>query len=291
MNVSKTWDAFWFRDAGPYGLIAARVVVALTALWIVLSRPMLPDVVRWPSAFWNGIPAVMRVRYLIVPFPFPIEMALYVGLIAALVLVVAGIAVRPAALASGLLLYHFAPMEDIFASRGGPFFRGFTVPMLALLVIAFARRARVDDGPSPEHRWPVALIQLLYALTYLLSGISKLRLTGLEWATANTFESIVMSMMIPDSVPPWASAFVGRPLLDWLGAFAGIAMDFLFIGALFSRRAARIIVPAAFLAHLTIVPTLGVVFLSTPMLLLFVNWDWIASRGLLEFPATHQARS
>ena len=278
LALRERWNSFWFRPAAPHSMIAARIIVALQALWLVLSRPMLPDVVRWPAPFWNGVNAAWRLRYLIGPFPFALEMSLYVVLAACLVCVLCGVMTRPAAFFAAILIYHFAPFEDVFASSGGPFFRGFTLPLFALLILAFARQPRRGVAPDSEYRWPLALMQLLFALTYLLSGISKLRIAGWRWATGDTFEAIVMSMSIPGSVPPWARYFVGNPLLCAAGGLAGFTMDFLFLTAVFSRRAARLIVPLTALAHLVIVNVLGVVFLGLPSLLLFVNWEWVMRR-------------
>jgi hypothetical protein len=278
MTVRASWEHFWFRASTPDGLIAARIIVCVNALWLFLSRPLLPDVVRWPAPFWNAIPLPLRVRYGVVPLPFAVEMTLYFALIVCLALVAFGIRTRITALVAGLLTYHFAPLEDIFVSRGGPFFRGFTVIVLALLVVSFARPASRHDEPSPEYRWPLALIQLLFAFTYLMSGISKLRLTGIRWATGATFESIVLAMMIPDSTPPWAHFLLRHPALCAMGGVGGIAMDFAFIAAVFSQRAARIIVPLTLLMHIIIIPTLGVVFLSTPLLAIFIDWSRVRQR-------------
>jgi hypothetical protein len=197
----------------------------------------------------------------------------------ALLLVIAGRLVRPAAIVSGLLLYHFAPFEDIFTSLGGPFFRGFTVPLLGLLIVGFAACPRRGDPPSTEYCWPVKLTQMIYAFTYLLSGISKMRLVGLPWATGANFEALVIGMVFPDVSPPWASWFIGHPALCWAGALTGMAMDFGFIAAVFSRRAARIIVPLTLVAHIVIAGAMNVIFLNTPLLLLFVNWGWVFGRA------------
>jgi hypothetical protein len=273
----SAWNRFWFRDESPVNLIAARIILALSALWLVLSRPKLPEIVTWPEAFWLHADVFTRLRFLIV-FPYAVEVGLYVALIAALLCVLAGRVVRPAAFASALLLYHFAPFEDIFTSAGGPFFRGFTLLVSGLLIIAFAQRARRTDAPSSEYRWPLVMIELLFAFTYLMSGISKVRLVGLHWATARNFEGLVLGLMFPDVIPPWAHWFVGHPILCWAGALSGLAMDFLFVTAVFSRRAARLIVPMTLIAHLTIALAMGVVFLGAPALLLFVNWSWLLGR-------------
>jgi hypothetical protein len=288
--VNAAWNRFWFAPARPTNFVAARAIVSLTALWLVLSRPRLPEIVAWPQAFWLHANAWLRARYLIAGLPYAAEMALYVVLIVALLMTVAGRYAAISAFVAAVLLYHFAPFEDIFTSAS-PFFHGLTSCVSCLFVIAFAQRPRHDE-PSPEYRWPLILMRLLFAFTYLLSGISKLRFTGLRWATARNFEGIVTAMMFPDVTPPWAHWFVGQPLLCWLGAAAGFGMDFLFISAVFSKRAARVIVPLTFIAHLIVVKALGVVFLGAPLLLLFVNWEWLLDewRRRRGEPATTAAR-
>jgi hypothetical protein len=273
--MKDAWDRFWFRPAGPVNFIAARIIVSVTSLWLVLSRPNLPEIVAWPSAFWLHPNAWLRARFLIIGLPVAAELTLYVVLIVALLLAAAGRYTAMSAFTAAVLLYHFAPFEDIFTSLSGPFFRGFTACISCLFVISFAKQPRRSDLPSSEYRWPLMLMRLLFALTYLLSGISKLRLVGPRWATGQNFEGIVMAMMLPDVTPPWAHWFVGHPTLCWLGALTGVAMDFLFIFALFSPRAARILVPLVAVAHLVVVKVLGVVFPAAPLLLFFVNWEWL----------------
>jgi hypothetical protein len=277
-NIRTSWDQFWFRPETAINLRAAHILLAANALWLVLSRPDLPAIVKWPRAFWLHADPFVRTRFLMLPIGYTSEMTLYLVMIAALFLVIAGSFVRPAAITAGLLLYHFAPFEDIFTSPGGPMFRGFTLPVLGLLIAGFGQRPSRGDEPSSEYRWPLVLIQLLLAFTYLLSGVSKLRLVGLRWATAANFEGLILGMVFPDVVPPWAHWFIGHPVLCWLGAMTGMAMDFGFIAAVFSRRAARVIVPLTFVAHVMIANTMNVVFLSAPLLLVFVNWDWFAAR-------------
>jgi hypothetical protein len=219
---------------------------------------------------------------LIVPFPYAVELALYVVLVMALLLVAAGRFVRPAACTSAVLLYHFADFEKIFSSPGAPFFRGLTLPVSGLFIIAFARTAHARDERSAEYRWPLALIQLLFAMTYLLSGIAKLRTVGIGWFHPANFAGIVLAKMLPDAVPPWAQFFIDRPPLIFLGAVAAAAIDFVPIAAVFSRRAARIVVPMLLVGHILIVRVLDVVFLNLPLVLLFVNWEWLFARRSIE---------
>jgi hypothetical protein len=268
--VSGAWNGFWFRVEPRANFVAARMIVALTSLWLVLSRPELPKLLSWPDPFWLHPNGWLRARFLIGGLPYAIENALYVVLMVALLLTAIGRFTAASAFTAAVLLYHFAAFEDVISSSSGPFFRGFTACISCLFVIAFSQH------PNDDSRWPLALMRLLVAFTYLLSGISKMRLVGWRWATAANFEGIVAAMVLPDVRPPWAHWFLGHPLLCWLGALTGAAMDLLFISAVFSKRAARVVVPLTFIAHVVVVKVLGVVYLAAPLLLLFVNWQWLS---------------
>jgi hypothetical protein len=272
------WDWFWYQPASPLGLIAARSFVSLQALWLLGSRPDLPEVLVWPQGFWAAVHPLLRARFGIGGLPVEAERLLYGAAAVALVLTCLGLVPRIAALTAGLLLYHFAPFEDVFASQGGPFFRGFSVSVAALLVLSFARTPRWRDAPSGEYRWPLALIRLLFAFTYLFSGLSKLRAVGLAWASPQNFEGLVLGLMLPEVQAPWAHLFIGHPLLCTLGGAAGLFMDFAFVGAVFSRLAARVIVPLVFVLHLLIFQVMGVFFPATPLLLLFLDFEKLDQR-------------
>lgn len=277
-RLSEGWNRFWFRDASPLGLIAARMLLASNALWILLSRPGLPGLRGWPGPFWKPIDPGLLHRFLIFDIPVRAEITLYWVLCAALLSCIAGVFPRLSCFVSALLLYHFAPFEDILASAGGPFFHGLTVPVTGLFILSISERPRLSLSGSPEWRWPLKAIQLLFAFTYLFSGLSKLRHPGLVWVTGGNFEGLVLGMVFPDVRPIWADWFVGNELLAWGGALAGIAMDLFLISVVFSKRAARILVPLVAIVHLMVIPVLGVVFLNLPLLLLFVNWDWVQER-------------
>jgi hypothetical protein len=84
--------------------------------------------------------------------------------------------------------------------------------------------------------------------------------------------------MLPDAIPPWSQFVVEHRALLWIGAIGGFFVDFIVIAAVFSRRAARVIIPLTLIGHILITKVLDVVFLNLPLLLLFVNWDWVAER-------------
>jgi hypothetical protein len=270
-TLTNAWNDFWFRPEERINLVAARVIVAINALWILLSRPQLPDLFRWPSGFWSHVDLATKHRYLIFPIGATGEWIAFVALLLALAAAVFGFARRTSCFVAGVLIYHFAPLEDIF-SADAPYFRGLGVPALALLILAFA-----DDPKSPrspEYRWPLKLIQLLFAFTYFFSGIAKLFVPGIRtWISSQHFLLIVTGRSSPDAFTPWSSFFVEHPSLAPIAAIGVLALDLLLITMVFIPRAAWVFVPSALLMHLLAPRIIGVVFLNAPLLLLFIDWS------------------
>src|SRR5262249_55542645 len=147
---ARAWDRFWFRPEPAANLAAARSIVCAQALWILLSRPDLPQILEWPRAFWIGVDRAVATRFLLFDLPVGVERVLYGALLAGLAAGVLGFFSRAGAAAMAILLYHFAAFEDIFSSTGGPFFRGLTLPVLALVLFSAAAKPRRSAAPSPE---------------------------------------------------------------------------------------------------------------------------------------------
>jgi hypothetical protein len=289
-RLRRSWNRFWFQSLPPTGLIAARAIVAANALWILLSLRDLPDIVAWPTEFWASVAGSTKLRYLAGVLPAEAEYALYALLPLALLAALFGFRPRIACLISGLLLYHFAPLQEIFISRIGPFFGGTTLPVLALLVFAIARTPRWGADPSPDFAWPLRLVQVLLSLNYLFAGYSKLFYSGLSWMTAeNIRETLYQVATWGPTAPPWAAFVAAQPALCWVVAIATIPLELLFPLVLFSQTAARVLVPATLIGHFLIIPVFGIFFYNMPLLLLFVDWDgagrWLGAAAGWALPA------
>ncbi|HXG59141.1 MAG TPA: hypothetical protein VNL91_08965, partial [Thermoanaerobaculia bacterium] len=178
MSEPSSWNAFWHRAEPAINLTMLRIVASGTALWVLLSRPSLPQIASWPRPFYDSIPAGTRIRYGLFADTF-LEQALFVVLIGMLVLAAAGVAVRATAFASALLLYHFAPFESVIWTPN-PYLRGLTIPLLALLFIAFGPPHR--DGTALVSAWPVRAVQVVLAQMYFFAGYAKLLTSGIAWA-------------------------------------------------------------------------------------------------------------
>ena len=161
------WSDFWYRPAPAVNLAAARIIFSLHALWILWSRD-LAATSALPEAFWAGVSASERWRFLLFPGDGSLDRLLQRAAAVALIAAAVGIGPRLACFAASLLLYHLAPLETIYWTPN-PFERGFTVSVLVLLVLSVSPSGDAlaiwprpkPRAPSSDYRWPLVLCQLL----------------------------------------------------------------------------------------------------------------------------------
>jgi hypothetical protein len=285
--MTGPWDRFWFASGSALNLAALRVLVALHALWILLSRD-LAGISGLPAETWAGVADSTRWRFLIFEGRPGLEGALTVLAALSLAGAAAGVMARTCCLLAGLLLYHLSPLETIVLTPS-PYVKGLTLAVPALLALAaspcadalsLARRGSARAEPW-EHAWPVRLVQLLVAQVYLFSGWAKLRQMGLEWASAAHMERWLHmfnqrdQMVVFQDLGPWIAA---RPGLCLLIGVSTLILELSFLAVLVSRRARRVLVPLAALWHLGILFAMNIAFLNAPLLLAFVDWEALRAR-------------
>jgi hypothetical protein len=268
------WERVWFRPAHPLCLTATRALLCLQALWILLSRPDLPALARWPAGMWVLAGRALPARFGIVGLPFAVEQSLFLLLHAALLAALVGVRPRLSCLASGLLLYHFAPFEEVIARMPHTAFGGLTLPTLGLLVLAFAEPPRRRAAPSAEFRWPFALVQLLFACGYFFPLLAKLRFSGPGWFTADNIRYYALGNFGVTGAP-LAAWVAERPLACGAIALGTLLLEGLSPLVILSPAAAMAFVPVALAFHVGIVLVIGYFFPSLPLLLLLLDWDRI----------------
>ncbi len=282
--MRRLWDRLWFAPESWTNIAAARAIFALHAIWVLLSHD-LPAMSGLPPAFWAATGLGARLRFLIVPGHPQIEYATQWLTIALLLCAASGL--RPAwtCFASGLLLYHLAPLETLFWSTN-PYERGLTIDILALLTLAAAgRKSTNEEAPG----WSLRLAQFHLASIYLLAGISKLRRVGPAWASGENQRRWLVAfaeetqLRVFKSVGPWLASHMA---LCWVIGVTALLLDLFFVVAVFSRRSRWILVPLAVAGHIGILLSLNIFFINLPQLLVFVNWE--ALRGF--FRAARLAR-
>lgn len=301
VRVRRAWERFWFRPGSALNLAVARILFAGTALWIVLSRPDLPSILAFPDAIWRTVPDANRLRYLLV-LGLTAERILFLTLTFSLLLALIGCWTRVTCLVSGLLLYHFAPLETIVWTPD-PYLRGLTLPTLGVIVLSFSACdgalspvAGRHTAPliSPEHRWPIRLLQLLLVEVYWFAGIAKLRNAGFAWPDAENVQGYLMAYAQIAGIggaPTIGYRIAAHPAICSLIGWTGLLVELLFPLALLSRRAAAILVPMGLLIHAGTALLMRIFFLDALLLLIFVDWSKVRSspsplRGRLPDPAS-----
>jgi len=295
-RTGAAWRDFWLAPGTPAALGAARIVVALHALWLLLSRPLYA-LSAMPAELWATVPASSRWRYLLFPDHAGVEAALQMTAVLALAGAAAGVGARACCLASGLLLYHLAPLETLFLTPA-PFTKGFTLTVPALFVLAFAPsdhalalRPSAPVLPRAAYGWPLRLLRLLVCCAYFFAGYAKLVRVGWDWASAENIRAWLLLANLDPQMGTLHAAGLWVADRAWACAAIGtlaLLLELVFPAALFSRRARRWLVPAAALFHAGILAVLGYAFLYLPLLLLFVDWD--ALRGARKSAAEAESR-
>lgn len=283
---ASAWSAFWYAPVSARRLAATRILLAGTALWMVLSRADLPSLLSFPPELWITVSAERKLRFLML-FPLGVERLLYALLHLTLTGALVGVWPRAACLASGLLLYHFAPFETIIRTPN-PYLRGLTIPTLGLLVLSFSRcgdalalaggrpRGAPPPAPSWQYAWPLRLVQVLFCQIYLFAGYSKLFASGGAWlAAANVRGHLLVLNQALSEAPEasWGYALARQPALCAAVAWAGLALELAFPLLLVSRAARLVLLPAAFVFHVANSVLFRIFFQNVPLLLLFVDWD------------------
>ena len=123
------------------------------------------------------------------------------------------------------------------------------------------------------------LIRLFVAQIYLFGGWSKLVRVGPEWVSADNLRRWLVQFAEMDqlrlftSLGPWIA---DHPALCAAAAIGAIALDLTFVTTVWSRRARRLLVPAALAMHAGILLAMNIAFLNLPQLLVFADWDRFA---------------
>lgn len=277
-------DRFWFSPQPPFNLAVARVLVAVCALWIVLSRFDLPSVVDFPGAFWETVLPERRIRFFFL-FSTRTERVLWWLLHGTLIATIAGLATRWSALVSGLLLYHFGALEAVLWT-GNPYLRGYTIPALALLIIGTSASAgefsprTMSQEPRWQNRWPLALIQVLFVEIYFFAGWSKIATSGLGWFAGSNMRAYILGLdqYVGSSHKPLNLFVAQHALIASAIAVCGVMFELIFPLVLLSRRARAILVPMAAAFHIVNGFLFQIWFQNAWLLLLFVNWDALRRR-------------
>ncbi len=130
---------------------------------------------------------------------------------------------------------------------------------------AWAPGTQARRPPGPRYGWPIRLLALATALAYLLSGITKLQLSGTEWFDPDTLAnhigySATRMQSIGGPTPPLARLVLENA---WLMTPMAVGSLFVELGAplaLLNTRLRNMWVASAVLFHLGTAATMFVFF-------------------------------
>lgn len=259
----------WFRATAPAERLAVfRVAVGVFAVGhlVVRARPVI-DLARLPDERWQPVGPLALLDD--APSPALVELIVVLTIVAGIAFV-AGWRHRvmgPAfAVATTCVL--------TFESSWGQIFHTDNLVALHLLVLAVApaadaysldaRRRGTRDAVSPEYGWPLRLAAVLTVTTYVLAGIAKLRVGGLDWVDGDTLRNLVAhdnlrKLLLGDPHSPLGAAAVRHAWPFTPLAILALVVELVAPVALV-RRCRTTWVAAAWAFHIGVLALMAVVF-------------------------------
>lgn len=292
-RLTAAWSRHWFEPASPLGLGACRIAFYAALLACYAGK----DLAAWGDVspvFWSP---VLPARALGVAFA-PTETLIWVqrAFILALALSCVGLATRASTAAAAVLGYY---VLGVYTFGREAHAEAIAVSLMAIMACSRAGdalsldralflRSRPPPAPSGEYRWPIQAARLAIAFVFLGAGISKFRHSGLAWITTDNLRNWIVERTYDQGrVRSGLSTWVGRsPLLCKLLAAGTVALECLFPLALFSRRAALVLIPAAvgMLAGFSLILGPTFVELGAAAIIFWLPWDRLG-RGAPPTPA------
>lgn len=206
--------------------------------------------------------------FLEAPLPAAFLYALWLGALASAGAVALGRGGWPVRIAFATLLLVVLTYRNAW----GMIFHTENLLAIHAIVLALASDAADGEGPlvgtgTPRRTpgWPLRLAATATALSYLLAGIAKLRISGLEWLFDETLRHYVAYDNVRKIELGDVHAPLGAALLAWPWVFrplaaVTLAFELGFPLALVSRTAARVLCATAYLFHLGVLLTMAIFF-------------------------------
>lgn len=269
--------AWWFAPAPPERLAGLRILIGGYAFWYLWVRfGEFVAISRLSPAQWKSVGVTNWTGHL----PPSVVIALVVVTMIVLGAFVLGIAYRYVApiAAIGLLFV------TTYRNSWGMVFH--TENLLVLHVAALSLAPAADAWSIDRWRgwvrvqtagygWAIKLLVALTAATYVLAGIAKLRIAGLDWVDGELLRNQIAidnlrKALLGDNVAPLATLFLEHP--SYLTAFSALTLV-LELGApitLLGGWPARLWVAAVWGFHLGVVLLMNIWFLYPLMFVAFV---------------------
>ncbi len=131
--------------------------------------------------------------------------------------------------------------------------------------LAFRKPSAPRTGDGLAYGWPLRLAGLVTVITYMMAGVAKLRIGGLNWVSGESLRNHVAYSATRLRVLGGEPSVLARPLMDhtWLFAPMAVATMALELGglvALTGRTPRMLWVAGTWFMHVAIALTMNVVF-------------------------------
>ncbi len=260
-------EGWLFDEAPPERLAVLRVLVAGFAVAYLATRfPTFVSLATRTSQF-GGVGPLWWLED-------PLPAALVVAWMTATLLVGVAFTVGLSARVTGPCFAVGMLLATTYRSSWGQLLWIENLMVLQLLVVGFSRSAdawtigRRPTGPrgsSATYGWPLRLAMLVTVTTYVLAGIAKLRIGGLEWMWGDTLRNHIAFSAARLELFGEVSSPLGRAVLpsgDWLrpAAVLTVAAELAAPVALLGGRPRTIWVAVTWTMHVAIAALMFVVF-------------------------------
>jgi hypothetical protein len=289
----QRWMHFFFEPVEPRNLGLCRVLFFGAFFLFYLPK----DFSVWSEvsdAFWQPI-VLFRVLHLPLLSNDVITILQYIWKVS-LALSCLGLFTRASTTSSLILGVYLLGLPNNF----GKLFLNETIVVFAFGLMALSRcgdafsidrliwKSRQESNltvrrsrMSGEYTWPVRTIWVLFALIFFTAGVTKLRISGLEWVFSDhlALSLIEAPYHIHNANPlvSWGLTLAQYSWLTILFAAGTIVLELSYPLALFSTRARWVIVPSVFFMLIGIRLLLGPTFYAYLICHLFwVPWDRVS---------------
>jgi hypothetical protein len=257
------------RAAPAERLAAFRILTGLFGVGFLLVRlPYFLDVTRLDPSRWDPPGVLAPLGAPLAPGP---AQAVFALTVAAGVAYVAGWRYRWSGPAFAVLLLAVLTYRNSWSHL----FHADNLLVLHVLVVGWAPAAdawsldaaRAEAAPEPDVRygWPLRLAALVTVLTYVVTGVAKLRYGGLDWLAGDTLLHQITfdnarKKVLGSPYSPFAGPLADHPAVVRPFATVTVLVELGAPVALLGRRWARSWVAAAWGLHAGIVALMAITF-------------------------------
>jgi len=259
---------WWFTPAPAERLAALRILIGTYALaWVAFRIVELAAISRLPRGQFKPVGVA---RLLEAPLPPGVVVAIAIATCVLLLAFIVGLAYRIVApIAATALLWTLC-----YRNSWGMVFHTENLLVLHVIALAFAPAAdvwaiaRAPRPPPPPagYGWAIRLLGALTVATYLLAGIAKLRIAGLDWIDGDLLRNQIAidnlrKALLGDGIAPLATPFLDHPSAFTAFCVLSLALELGAPIAMLGGRVGRLWSLGAWGFHLGVVLLMNIWFL------------------------------